>query len=306
MVEALGTTHIDFLKYRFIYWLFSAALLIGGLATYIYKYRTEGSAFTYSVEYTGGTQALFSFSTPIHSEKVVALLEGEGFKGVVARDFSDREILVRVAEFENDSDGLAERMRSALQKKLPDTQIEIKAVDSVGANTGASLWLNSLYAIIIGLLLMLLYTGWRFWSPSYGIGVLVSLFHDAFVILAFFMLFNYEISANVVAAILAILGYSINDTIVIFSRIRDNLKKMPHASMDDIVNLSINETLRRTILTSVATALVVVSLLIFGGNALRSLSIALLIGIIFGTYSSIAIASPVMLLLYGEKQRSKR
>ena len=153
---------------------------------------------------------------------------------------------------------------------------------------------------------MLLYTGWRFWSPAYGIGVLVSLFHDAFVILAFFMLFNYEISANVVAAILAILGYSINDTIVIFSRIRENIKKLPNVSMDDIVNLSINETLRRTLLTSIATAFVVLSLLIFGGNALRGLSIALLIGIIFGTYSSIAIASPVMLLLYGEKRHGKR
>lgn len=295
---------INFLKYRPWYALFSIAIFALFAGAYAYKYKTRGYGFIYSVEFTGGTQVLLGFSKPVHSEQVVQVLEKEGISGAIARDFSRKnEILVRVSEYTNDVQGTAERIREKLQANLPDTAIEIKAVDQVGPGMGASLWLQSLKAIILGLLLMLLYTWWRFWSLAFGVGVLVSLFHDAIVILGFFMLFDYEISSNVIAAILAILGYSINDTIVIFARIRENIRKIRGHSIADIVNLSINETLRRTLLTSLATALVVLALLIFGGYALRSLAVALLIGIIFGTYSSIAIASPVMLLLYKDKEK---
>ena len=147
---------------------------------------------------------------------------------------------------------------------------------------------------------MLLYIWLRFFSVSFGVGAVVSLFHDAIVILGIFLLFDKEISINVISAILAVLGYSINDTIVIFTKIRQNIKTMRDVPIAKIVNTSINQTLSRTILTSFSTALVVLSLFILGGEALRDLSLALLIGIIFGTYSSIYIASPLMLLLYKE------
>jgi preprotein translocase subunit SecF len=138
----------------------------------------------------------------------------------------------------------------------------------------------------------------RFWSISYAVGSVVSLAHDVLIILTVVLWFDYEISLNIIGALLFILGYSINDTIVIFSRIRETLSKSRDSSISEIINQSINHTLRRTILTSLATCLVVVALLMFGGEALRPLSLALLIGMVFGTYSSIFIASPVMQLLY--------
>lgn len=292
---------INFLKYRPVYWIFSFLIFAVIFGVGFYKHYTRGSALSYSVEFTGGTQADFALSKPVHSEELVKILQAAGFKGIIARDFSGNEVLFRVAEYANDSKGLAERMKETLEAGVPGLKVEIKQVDSVGPDTGSSLWLKSLLAIIIGLLLMLMYTWVRFWSLSYGIGVWASLFHDAIVIIGFFMLFDYEISSSVIAALLAILGYSINDSIVVLSRIRENVGKLRNMSMDEIANISINETLRRTLLTSFATALVVFSLLIFGGQSLRPLSIALFVGIVFGTYSSVAIAIPSMLIFYREK-----
>ncbi len=283
---------IDFLKYRPLTSLFSVCIFAAFIGGLFFK------EFNYSVDFTGGTQVLLGFEKPVTSAHVLSILENKGLTGATARDFSATEILVRVKAFESDAKGLGERIKNTLETAMPDNHVEIKQIDSVGAGVGASMRWKSMQAILVALLLMLLYIWWRFWSFSYAFGNVISLFHDAVVILAFFLLLNYEISLNVIAAILMILGYSINDTIVIFSRIRENAHKLPNTPIEKVVNISINETLRRTLLTSFATSLVVVALLIFGGEVLRTLSLAILVGIVFGTYSSIYIASPVMLLFY--------
>lgn len=295
---------IDFLKYRIFGALFSAAIFITFIGTFAYKYHTRGEAFIYSVDFTGGTQVLFRFSQDIKGSDVLSVVESQ-WPGAAIREFSAREILVRVKGFEGDAKGLSERIRSALELAFPAISVEVVKTDSVGAGIGESLRWKSLQAIVVALFLMLLYIWWRFWSFSYAFGNVVSLFHDAIVILTFFLLFDWEISLNVIGAILAILGYSINDTIVIFSRIRENVQKMRTESIEKIVNISINETLRRTLLTSFATTLVVIALLLFGGEILRTLALTLLIGIIYGTYSSIYIASPVMLLFYKDHRVSR-
>lgn len=292
---------IDFLRYRVACAIFSAVIFVAFFAGVIYKHQQRGEAFIYSVDFTGGTQVLLKFSQPVQSSTVLNTLETNGWQGAAVREFSAHEIVVRVKGHENDAKGLADRIKTILEKSLPETTIDILQTDSVGAGIGASLRWKSLQAIIVALLLMLIYIWWRFWSFAYALGNVISLFHDAIVILAFFMFFDYEISLNVIGAILAVLGYSINDTIVIFSRIRENVRKMRNVPIEKVVNISINETLRRTLLTSFATSLVVVALLLFGGESLRTLSLALLVGIVFGTYSSIYIASPVMLLFYREK-----
>lgn len=292
---------INFLRYRPICAFFSLLIFVAFIGGYFYKKAYRGEAFVYSVDFTGGTQVLLGFSKPVTSAQVLSVLEHQGFPGASLREFSSQELLIRVREFADDAKGTAERMKQALESSLTDVSIEIKQVDSVGAGVGATLRWKSIQAVLVALLLMLIYIWWRFWSLSYAVGNVVSLFHDAVVILAFFLLFDYEISLNVIGAILAVLGYSINDTIVIFSRIRENVHRLRGRSIEEIVNISINETLRRTLLTSFATILVVVALLIFGGEALRTLSLALLVGMVFGTYSSIYIASPVMLLLYKDK-----
>lgn len=296
---------IDFLKYRRVCAFFSLIIFTTFVGTYFYKRHVRGEAFVYSVDFTGGTQVLLGFSAPIHGEKIAEILKDSGWSGVEVRTFSDtNEVLVRIPLKEAAQEDVlpAEQIKIALEKALSGVSVEIKRTDSVGAGVGASLRWKSLQAIIAGLLVMLLYIAWRFWSISFGVGAVVSLFHDAIVILTFFLLFDYEISMNVIGAILAVLGYSINDTIVIFSRIRENIAKLPHESIEKIVNLSTNQTLRRTLLTSFATTLTVIALVLFGGEALRTLSLSLLIGFIFGTYSSIYIASPIMLLLYNNKR----
>lgn len=292
---------INFLKYRPICAFFSFLIFAAFIGGYFYKKAQRGEAFVYSVDFTGGTQVLLGFSEPVTSAKIASVLEHGGFPGASLREFSSQELLIRVRDFADDAKGTAERMKQTLEQALGNISIDIKQVDSVGAGVGATLRWKSLQAVLVALLLMLIYIWWRFWSLSYAVGNVVSLFHDAVVILAFFLLFDYEISLNVIGAILAVLGYSINDTIVIFSRIRENVHRLRGRSMEEIVNISINETLRRTLLTSFATILVVIALLIFGGEALRTLSLALLVGMVFGTYSSIYIASPVMLLLYKDK-----
>lgn len=292
---------INFLKYRFVYGMFSLMFLLASLGVYIYKWQTRGYTFVYSVDFTGGTQVLLKFQKPVNVCELKDILENNGWKNPITREFSaPEEVLVRVSEFSNDPKGLAERMRQAIETKIPGNQVTILQNEAVGPGVGQALRWNFFWAVLIALIAILIYIAFRFWSFAFAAGAIVALIHDPVAILGVFLMFDREISINVIGVILAVIGYSINDTIVIFSRIRDNLVKMKGASLYEIVNTSINKTLRRSVLTSLATALTVLAMLIFGGEALRDFSLALLIGIIFGTYSSIYIASPVMMWLYKE------
>lgn len=292
---------INFLKYRFVYGMFSLMFLLASLGVYIYKWQTRGYTFVYSVDFTGGTQVLLKFQKPVNVCELKDVLENNGWKNPITREFSaPEEVLVRVSEFSNDPKGLAERMRQVIETKIPDNQVTILQNEAVGPGVGQALRWNFFWAVLIALIAILIYIAIRFWSFAFATGAIVALIHDPVAILGVFLMFDREISINVIGVILAVIGYSINDTIVIFSRIRDNLVKMKGASIYEIVNTSINKTLRRSVLTSLATALTVLAMLIFGGEALRDFSLALLIGIVFGTYSSIYIASPVMMWLYKE------
>ena len=303
MIKQTPTTKIDFLGYRYLCFGFSLILLISFIGGALYKRYTRGSVFTYSVEFEGGTQLLLDFSKPVRSEEVVRILDAHELSGATAREFSDHEVLVRVKQFESDAEGLGQRIKAVLEKDLTDTKVKLVQTDSVGVGIGSELRNNSFWALLVSLIGMLLYLWFRFWSLSYGMGSVVALMHDMLVVLSLILWFDYEISMNVIAAVLFILGYSVNDTIVIFARIRENIAKRKGVSVYDLVNISINETLRRSILTSFATTLTVLALLIFGGEALRLLSLSIFVGIVFGTYSSIYVASPVMLLLYKETKK---
>lgn len=292
---------IDFIKYRTISACFALTLVLVFIGVFVYKRQTRGHAFVYSVDFDSGTQALLKFKEGVKAETIIALLEKSGWPGAIVRAFSPHEVLVRVKQYSTDPQGLAEKMQDALVKELPGNSIEIQQVDSVGASIGADLRNNSVRAVIVALILMLLYIALRFKSFAFALGAFVALLHDALVILTIFLIFDIEISVNVIAAILLILGYSINDTIVIFSRIRENIN-YAKSSIKQAVNIGLNETLRRSILTSFATSLVVVAILLFGGETLRTFAFAFLIGIIFGTYSSIFVASPVMLLFYNKEK----
>lgn len=288
---------INFLKYRTATALAFLALLIAFGVVAVYRYQTRGSVYTYSVDFTGGTQILFEFDNPVDSTQVRQIVVDAGLVSASTREFGKNEILVRAKEFESDNVGLGERIRAALQDKMPDNPVRVLQTESVGAGVGADLRSKSVYAVIIALLFMLGYIAMRFWSFAFATGAIVALAHDAVIMLAIFLFLDREISINFIAAVLAVLGYSINDTIVIFAQVREFLKKRKGVPLDVIVNDSLNYTLRRTMLLSVSTGLPVLVMLLFGGEALYDFSLALLIGIFFGTYSSVFVASPIMMLL---------
>ena len=291
---------INFVQYRWLTALVSLVLIGSFMGYAIYKKQESGHVFSYSVDFTGGAQVLLKFSQPVSSVAIKETLDAAGWEGASLRDFDNNELLIRVKldQISKDLGTVAERMQSAIQATMPETTVTILRSDTVGPEVGETLRGKSVRAVLLALLAMLAYIALRFWSFGFALGAVVALFHDAILMLAVFLFFNREISVNVIGAILAVMGYSINDTIVIFSQIRDNLKKMAHEPLSKVVNVSINQTLRRTLLTSISTGLTVGAMLVLGGEALRDFSLALLVGIIVGTYSSIYIASPVMMLLY--------
>ena len=292
---------INFLKYRKLTALSSLALIVafGGVA--IYRQQTRGSVYTYSVDFTGGTQVLFAFDQAVDAAQIKQIVAGSGWVNASIREFGKNEIMVRVAEFEGDTIGLGERMKLAIQQALPGNGVHILQTESVGAGVGADLRSKSARAIFVAMILMLFYIATRFWSFAFAAGAILALVHDAIVMLAIFLFLDREISINFIAAILTVLGYSINDTIVIFSQIREFMRKRKDVPLAETVNESLNYTLRRTMLTSISTGLPVIVMLIFGGEALQDFSLALLVGIVFGTYSSIYVASPIMMLLQPKK-----
>lgn len=219
----LESSMIDFLKYRLVCAIFSMLIFGGFIGLYIYRTATRGYAFSYSVDFTGGTQVLLRFAKPVLDSQIKDILEKKGWSGPVMRDFSSTEIAVRLKQVSTDTKGFSENIKSALQEGMPDNKVEILSVDSVSGGIGEVLRWKSIYAVGLALFLMLLYIWFRFWSVSFGVGAVVALFHDAMVILFAFLLLDKEISINVISAILAVLGYSINDTIVIFTKIRQNL-----------------------------------------------------------------------------------
>ena len=290
---------INFIKYRLVTAFISCALIAGFIGFAVYKKQTTGEIFKYSVDFTGGAQVLLRFSQPVSSSQLKEILDREGWAGASLRDFDKNEIMVRIKldEVSQELGLVAEKMQAAILKTMPDIEVTVLQSESVGPEVGETLRGKSVYAVLYALIAMLLYIAIRFWSVGFALGAVVALFHDALLMLAVFMFVGREISINVIGAILTVVGYSINDTIVIFSQIKENLKKFSHESLGHVVNVSLNQTLRRTLLTSISTGLAVLALLILGGEALRDISLALLVGIIVGTYSSIYIASPVMMML---------
>jgi preprotein translocase subunit SecF len=292
---------INFLKYRKLTALSSLGLIVAFGAVAVYRLQTRGSVYTYSVDFTGGTQVLFAFDETVDSAYIKQIIADNGWANSSTREFGKNEIMVRVSAFEGDTIGLGERMKVAIQQALPGNTVRILQTESVGAGVGADLRGKSARAIFVAMILMLLYIAMRFWSFAFAAGAIMALVHDAIIMLAIFLFLDREISINFIAAILTVLGYSINDTIVIFSQIREFMRKRKDQPLAETVNESLNYTLRRTMLTSISTGLPVMVMLVFGGEALRDFSLALLVGVIFGTYSSIYIASPIMMLLQPKK-----
>ena len=278
----------NFLKYCVPSVLFT--LFIMGAGTVMYFVN---GGFRYSVDFAGGTELRVKFEKAVDIEAIKEAIHHQ-WQGSVYSVIGAPEIIVRVQEMP-DKEDLDQKIMTTINAASVNNPGTLILKNSISRTISDKLWIVWLKAIIIALLSLIAYLSIRF-QFAFALGAVIALAHDALIVLACFVLLDKEISINFIGAIMAVLAYSINDTIIVFSRIRHNMKLLKGKSLYDIVNLSVNERLRRTILTSFATALVVMSLFIFAGESIRDFALVILLGIIFGTFSSIYIASPIMML----------
>lgn len=278
----------DFLKYRYAFLALSLLYLLVGAVGYIVR-----GGFDYHVEFTGGAEVRIAFDQSVDIGQIRQAMSTQGWKDMPIQSIGreSKEFILRI---NSAGSNIESEIKNTLSQEFPSNKSAITSITSVGPEVGKDTTWNALKAVVLALIVLLLYIAVRF-EFQFGVGAVVALGHDLLSILIFLLLTGEPVSLNVLAAVLTILGYSINDTIVIFSRIRENMVKLPGVSGMEIANISINQTLTRTLLTSMSTLVSVATILILGGEALRPLSLVLFIGIIVGTYSSIYIASPVML-----------
>jgi preprotein translocase subunit SecF len=267
-----------------------------------------------SIDFTGGTILQVRIAPVPEIGQIRTVLEGAGFEGIQVQDFgAEDEFLITFPRFEADGNGddalmdQAQGMLNQLRDGLAGHDIELRREESVGPKVGGELRAAAANAIALSLVLIVIYIWFRF-VFRYGIAAIVALVHDVVLTLGVFSLLDLEVSLQVIAAFLTIIGYSLNDTIVVFDRIRENMKLRRKESYAEVINRSINECLSRTVLTSLTTFFVAFTLFLFGGPVIHDFAFALSFGVIVGTYSSMFIASPVLVFWYerfiAEKKRA--
>ena len=282
--------HFDFMGKRAIAAIFSVVLLVVSIGSLV----TQGLNF--GLDFTGGTQVEVGYDTPADLTKIRALLKENNFSDATVQLFGKpTEVLVRIPPREGkDKAEVGEQVKAVL-KSVDDT-LTLKRVEFVGPQVGEELRDQSGSAMIFALALMLVYVTLRF-QLKFALGAVTALFHDVVIVMGFFSVLQITFDLTVLAAVLAVIGYSLNDTIVVADRIRENFRKMREGDGVEIINVSLNQTLGRTIITSLTTLLVLTSLALLGGELIHGFAIALLVGVVIGTYSSIYVASNVLLAM---------
>ncbi len=321
-MQFLTNTKIDFMGKRKIAILISSALILIGIISLILHGGPR-----YGIDFLGGIELRFNFKDDVEVGKVRDALSGAGFsnttikklsgeseKGTDVIVFIQKETVAPVPStapaIETEAESILEtkdislQVEDALKVQFPDNPFQETQKNLVGPKIGQELRDAAILAIIVSLILIQIYVSWRF-EFRFALGAVLALFHDVLITLGFFSILNYQIDLSIVAAFLTIVGYSLNDTIVVFDRIRENLKIFRKDSFVDIINKSINQTLSRTILTSATTLFTVVFLYFLGGEAIRYFAFAMIVGIVIGTYSSIFIASPVVVAMHLRKEHQR-
>jgi preprotein translocase subunit SecF len=286
----MKTPEFKFMSYRKVALAISVVLFVLSIALL----ATRG--LSYGLDFTGGTQVEVAYPEAVVVDDVRTQLAEAGFEDASVQHFGKpTEILVRIQPKEGeDSAKLGDRVFEALQAANPDT--EKKRIEYVGPQVGEELRDQSGSAMIFALILMLVYVTLRF-RFKFAVGAVVALFHDVIIVLGFFSLTGLNFDLTVLAAVLAVIGYSLNDTIVVSDRIRENFRMVRYGSAENIINDSLNQTLGRTLMTSITTLLVLIALVLLGGELIKSFAEALIVGVIIGTYSSIYVASNVLLMM---------
>ncbi|MCX5716107.1 MAG: protein translocase subunit SecD [Candidatus Omnitrophica bacterium] len=292
MLQLFPVTKIDFISKRWICYIISTVVIISGL--FIFWQRGDKN---FGVDFSGGTVVQYAFQKDVKIDAIRSALSDIGLGDAAIQQFRDRPKEISIKTQQDKSNDI----EAELKKTFSDNPFAVLRVETVGPAVGKELRKNALLALVLGLAAIMVYVAIRF-NIKYGIAGVIALFHDVFVAIGALALAQRQFDLTIVAALLTIAGYSINDTVVIYDRIRENSKLLRKGSMKDIINLSVNQTLSRTILTNFTALSVVVVLFLFGGEVLSNFSFCLLVGFVSGVYSTVYIASP--LLIAWEKKRA--
>ncbi|HVO25834.1 MAG TPA: protein translocase subunit SecF [Candidatus Margulisiibacteriota bacterium] len=284
-------TNFDFIRFRWIALGISWVLIAIGIFSLIIR-----GGPNYGIDFSGGIMLHLRFPQPQSLNDIRHALDSVNLSDATIQDFGSggTEFLVRLPVTSSETKGITDTVTQALQQQFGKDHFEVLRVELVGPRVGSELRQRALLAVMFSTVLMAAYIWFRF-EFRFGIGAAVALVHDVLVAIGALSVFNYEIDLTVVAALLTVVGFSVHDTVIVCDRIRENMRKGRRESIGNIINRSINETLSRTVLTTGTAILVVLSLFILGGNVIRGFAFTLLVGFIIGTYSSIYIASPIVL-----------
>ncbi|MEY8194708.1 MAG: protein translocase subunit SecF [Cycloclasticus sp.] len=282
---------IDFLSKRHLALALSAVLLIVSIGSLATQGLKKG------IDFTGGTLVELSFEQPVKLESLRGLLNQANFEGAVVQHFgSSKEVLIRLLPSEAlNTAALSNKVLDLVNAEFSQPS-ELRRAEFVGPQVGEELTEDGGLALLYALICILIYVTFRF-EYRFALGSVAALGHDVIITLGVFSVFQFEFDLTVLAAILAVIGYSLNDTIVVFDRVRENFRKLRNCTPTEVVNISLNQTLTRTIMTSVTTLLVLLALFLLGGEIIHDFALALIIGVLVGTYSSVYVASPITLAL---------
>jgi len=291
MIEILGKKKIDFIAWRRTAFAVSSVLCLLGIVSIIQIAR---GAANLGIDFAGGTSVQLKFAKPVDIGQIRALLDASGLKRSEPQQFAGGDrILVKLKRAEDSQSGMAQRVQDIFSKGLPDNPFVVEGTNEVGPAIGKDLQKAALWAITISMIGIIVYIAWRF-EFKFGVAAAIATLHDVLAVMGFFYALNREITLLIVTALLTLAGYSLTDTVVIFDRIRENLRGRRRESLGDVINMSINEVLSRTVVTSLTVLLVLFALFLLGGEVLHDFSLALIAGVCVGTYSSWFVASPIV------------
>jgi len=300
MLEILGKTNIDFMGKRNVAFVFSGVLVVLGLLATVQIWRGTANL---GIDFAGGTAVQLKFDHPIRIDEARKALESQGVANADLQEFvAENKLLVRVKTTTTIEEKIADRVVAIFNKEFPNFQFVVESSTEIGPTIGQKLQQDALIAVLISFAGIILYIAARF-EFRFGVAAAIATFHDVLAVLGLFYLLDKEITLLVVTALLTLAGYSLTDTVVVFDRIRENLKLRRREGIVAIINNGINQVLSRTIVTSLTVILVLIPLTLAGGEVLHDFSLALLWGVVIGTYSSVFVASPFLVIWPGGEGR---
>lgn len=303
MLQILGKTNLDFMGKRQIAFAFSGILVLLGLVAVVQIARGQANL---GIDFAGGTAVQLKFEHPIRIDEARRALESNGLAHAELQEFVEaNKLLIRVKAATTIEEKVADRVVAVFSKEFPDNKFVVESSTEIGPTIGQKLQQDAMIAVLVSFLGIILYIAARF-EFRFGIAAALSTFHDVLAVLGAFYVLDKEITLLVVTALLTLAGYSLTDTVVVFDRIRENLQVRRRDNIETVINNGINQVLSRTIVTSLTVVLVLIPLTLAGGEVLHDFSLALLWGVIFGTYSSVFVASPLLLVWPGAQGRLLR